>query len=65
MQDYTLQAGDEVVLDGDIRLTILAVEGEDVFLGITGPAPARVRAPDVPEPQTLCWAARNTPPGNN
>ena len=65
MQVYTLQAGDEVVLDGDTRITVLAIEGEDVFLGVTGPAPARVPAPGVPEPQALCWAARNTPPGYN
>jgi sRNA-binding carbon storage regulator CsrA len=65
MQIHTLQAGDQVVLDGDIRITVLAVEGEDVLLGVSAPAPARVLAPDVPELQTLCWAARNTPPGNN
>ena len=67
MRVYTLQAGDEVVLDGDIRLTVLAIEGEDVLLGVSAPTPARVRvpAPDAVELQTLCWAARNTPPGNN
>jgi hypothetical protein len=65
MQVYTLQVGDEVVLDGDTRLTVLAVEGEDVLLGISAPAMAWVPAPDVPEPRTLRWAARNTPPGNN
>ena len=52
MQNYTLQAGDEVVLDGDTRLTVLAIEGEDVLLGICAPATARVLAPDVPELQT-------------
>jgi sRNA-binding carbon storage regulator CsrA len=65
MQVYTLQAGDEVVLDGDTRLTVLAIEGEDVLLGVSAPATARVLAPDVPELQALCWAARNTAPGNN
>jgi hypothetical protein len=65
MQVYTLQAGDEVVLDGGTRLTVLAVGGEDVLLGVSAPATARVPAPDVPEPQTLCWAAHNTAPGNN
>jgi hypothetical protein len=65
MQVYTLQAGDEVVLDGDTRLTVLAVGGEEVLLAVSAPAPARVPAPDVPEPQTLCWATRNTAPGNN
>jgi sRNA-binding carbon storage regulator CsrA len=65
MQVYTLQMGDEVVLDGDTRLTVLAVRGEDVLLGVSAPVTARVLAPDVPEPQTLRWAVRNTPPGNN
>jgi hypothetical protein len=65
MSVYTLQAGDEVVLDGDIRITVLAVGGEEVLLGVSAPAAARGPAPDVPEPQTLCWAARNTASGNN
>jgi hypothetical protein len=65
MSVYTLQAGDEVVLDGDIRLTVLAVGEEEVLLGVSAPAMAWVLAPDAPEPQTLCWAARNTLPGNN
>ena len=65
MQVYTLQAGDEVVLDGDTRITVLAVEGEDVLRGVSAPAPARVLAPDAVELQTLCWAARNAAPGNN
>ena len=45
--------------------SVLAVEGEDVLLGICAPAMAQVLAPDAPELQTLCWSARNTPPGNN
>ena len=56
---------DEVVLDGDTRITVLAVGREDVLLGVTAPAAARVLASDVPEPHTPRWAARNTPPGNN
>ena len=65
MRVYTLQVGDEVVLDGDTRITILAVGGEDVLLAVSAPAPARVLAPDVPEPQALCRATRDTSPGNN
>jgi hypothetical protein len=65
MQISTLQVGDEVVLDGDTRITVLAVGGEDVLLGVSAAAPARVLAPDVPEPHTPCWAARNTAPGDN
>jgi sRNA-binding carbon storage regulator CsrA len=65
MQIYTLQAGDEVVLDGDIRITVLAVEGEDVLLAVSAPTTARVLAPDVPESQALCRAIRDTSPGNN
>jgi hypothetical protein len=35
MQDYALQVGEELVIHGHIHLSILAVEEDEVFLGIT------------------------------
>ena len=59
MQDHSLRVGDELVIQDHIRLTILAVEEDEVFLGITaeptglpGPVarPWRLRLIPVPEP---------------
>jgi hypothetical protein len=35
MQDYALRVGEELVIQGHIRLTILAVEGDEVVLALT------------------------------
>jgi hypothetical protein len=35
MQDYPLRAGEELVIHDHIRLSILAVEEDEVFLDIT------------------------------
>jgi hypothetical protein len=35
MQDYSLRVGEELVIQGHIRLTLLAVEGDEVVLAIT------------------------------
>ena len=35
MQDHTLRVGEELVIQGHVRLTILAVDQDEVLLGIT------------------------------
>jgi hypothetical protein len=35
MQDYALRVGEELLIDGHIRLSIMAVEEDEVFLGVT------------------------------
>ena len=35
MQDHTLQVGEVLVIQGLVRLTILAVDQDEVLLGIT------------------------------
>lgn len=35
MQDHALQVGEELVIQGHVRLTILAVDGDEIILGIT------------------------------
>ena len=44
MKDHVLRVGEELVIPGHIRLTILAVEGDEVVLGITAEA-GGVRGP--------------------
>jgi hypothetical protein len=44
MQEHALRVGDELVIQGHVRLTVLAVEGDEVVLGITGEA-SGVRGP--------------------
>jgi len=49
----TLTVGEELVLDGGVRVTVLVVEGETVLLGIAGQADARALAPEAPEGRTV------------
>ena len=35
MKDHVLRVGEELVIQGHIRLTVLAVEEDEVVLGIT------------------------------
>jgi hypothetical protein len=44
MRDHALRVGEELVLQGHVRLTILAVEEDGVVLGITA-EPDGVRGP--------------------
>ena len=39
MQPQVLRVGETLVMDEDIRLTVLAVEGESVLLRVTAPGP--------------------------
>jgi hypothetical protein len=44
MRDHALRVGEELVIEGHVRLTILAVEQGRVVLGITA-EPSGVRSP--------------------
>src|SRR5262245_42571958 len=39
MQSQVLRVGETLVMDDDIHLTVLAVEGDSVVLGVTAPGP--------------------------
>jgi hypothetical protein len=65
MNDHTLQVGDELLLGGDTRVTVLAVEGDTVWLGITAPEGAWVVAPEAPGREALRGAALTAQPGSN
>jgi Global regulator protein family len=45
MRDHALRVGDELVIDGRIRLTILAVEEDSVSFGIAAAEPGGVSGP--------------------
>jgi hypothetical protein len=55
MQDHSLRVGDELVIQDHIRLTILAVEEDEVFLGITA-ITAELNC--VPGPMARPWRLR-------
>ncbi len=45
MQDHALRVGDELVIDGRIRLTILAVEEDRVSFGLAAAEPGGMSGP--------------------
>jgi sRNA-binding carbon storage regulator CsrA len=47
MQDHALRVGEHLVLGGHIRLTVLAIQGGEVVLGITAPEPVEVACPEA------------------
>ena len=49
MQEHLLEVGQELVIEGGVCLTLLAVEAGEVLLGITAPEPSDVN----PEPSDL------------
>ena len=60
MQVRTLEVGDELVLGGDVRVAVLAVEGEVVLLEVALPEPAHTLTLEVADGRTLprdAWAA--------
>jgi hypothetical protein len=46
MQDHTLRVGEELVIQGHVRLTILAVDQDEVLLSITA-EPNGVQGPVI------------------
>src|SRR5262249_41864533 len=46
MQEQALRVGEELVIEGSFRLTLLAVEAGEVLLGLTAPEPSDVAGPE-------------------
>jgi hypothetical protein len=64
MQDHALRVGEELVLRGHIRLTVLAVRGDEAVLGITAPEPVEVGCPEVGCRPPSCARGRSLPPAS-
>jgi hypothetical protein len=47
MQEHALGVGEELVIEVGIRLTLLAVEADEVLLGITAPEPSDGAGPEA------------------
>jgi hypothetical protein len=47
MREYALGVGDELVIGGGTRLTLLAVEAGEVLFGLTAPEPGDVPGPEA------------------
>jgi sRNA-binding carbon storage regulator CsrA len=65
MPDQTLQVGEVLLLGGDIRLTVLAIEGDTIFFGVDSPAAAPVGSEETPEEWGLWQSAFATYPSRN
>jgi hypothetical protein len=59
MHEHLLEVGEELVIGGDITLTLLAVEAGEVLLGITAPEPGDVAGAPPPPPRP---GPRQVPP---
>ena len=64
MNDHVLRVGEELVIPGHIRLTILAVEEDKVVLGITA-EPNHVRGPVDRQRRPRLTAVPLPPPNDN
>jgi hypothetical protein len=64
MQEHVLGVGEEIVIEDDIRLTILAVEAGEVLLGVTGTEPSDAAGPEGRQRRPRL-TARPVPPASD
>ena len=62
MQEHVLEVGQELVIEGGIRLTLLAVEAGEVLLGVTAPEPGDVAGPEAGDRPSSGTRGRSAPP---
>ena len=64
MQEHALGVGDELVIEGSVRLTLLAVEAGEVLLGVTAPEPGDGGGPQAGYRTSSCTQGRSSPPAS-
>ena len=62
MQEHVLEIGEELVIEGGICLTLLAVEAGEVLLGITASEPSGVGGPEAGYARRPAPRRRAAPP---
>jgi hypothetical protein len=62
MREHVLEVGEELVIEGGICLTLLAVEAGEVLLGITAPEPSEWQARRPATPTSSCTWGHSAPP---
>jgi hypothetical protein len=62
MQEHALEVGEELVVEGGVRLTLLAVEAGEVLLGITAPEPSDGAGPEAGYRPSSSTQGRSAPP---
>ena len=64
MQEHVMGVGDELVIEGGICLTLLAVEAGEVLLGVTALEHSDVAGPEVGYRTSSCTQGRSSPPAS-
>ena len=62
MQEHVLEVGEELVIEGGVCLTLLAVEAGEVLLGIAAPEPAAWEAQRPAAARHPAPRGRSAPP---
>ena len=62
MQEHSLGVGEELVIEGSLCLTLLAVEAGEALLGITAPEPSGVAGPEAGDRTSSRTWGRSAPP---
>jgi carbon storage regulator len=59
----TRRIGEEIIIDGDIRITVVAISGERTRLGISAPPSVRVDRREIYERRSRLRQGGSTPVG--
>ena len=62
MREHVLEVGEELLIEGGVCLTLLAVEAGEVLLGIAAPEPGGVAGPEAGYARHPETRGRSAPP---
>jgi carbon storage regulator len=60
----TRKIGEEIIIDEDIRVTLVAIQGDRVRIGITAPRETRIERREIRQHRIAQWVASKTPRRN-